>query len=123
MIPMIAGYALGSRAAARANAMGVVADHVFAPTTNDLIDLEERMDRLTLVLEALWNLLRENGYTDEQLAEHIRQLDTSDATLDGRRVSQPTVCRSCDSKVPAGLARCQFCGTETGTTPGPFEKV
>jgi hypothetical protein len=116
---MIAGYALGSRAAARASAMGVVADHMFGSATDDIAELEERMDRLVRVIEAMWSLLKESGYRDEQLATRIEQLEAADS----QRAAQATVCRSCDSRVAAGMPRCQICGTETGVTPGPFDGV
>lgn len=119
MLPLIAGYALGSRASARAHATGVVADHMFGPPDNELIEVEERIDRLTRVIEAMWALLKENGYTDEQLAARIAEVEAAES----QRVARLTVCRSCDSKVPEGMARCQICGTETGVTPGPLDQV
>jgi hypothetical protein len=121
MLPLIAGYALGSRAAAHAQATGVVADHMFGPPDNDLIEIEERIDRLIRIIEAMWGLLRENGYTDEQLAARIAELEV----VEEQRVARLTVCRSCDSKVPEGMTRCQICGAATGATtpPDPFDQV
>ncbi|MCI0426184.1 MAG: hypothetical protein L0Z49_10145 [Actinobacteria bacterium] len=42
---------------------------------------------------------------------------------ESQRVAQLTVCRSCDSKVPAGMPQCQICGAEIGLTPGPLDNV
>jgi hypothetical protein len=122
MLPMIAGYVMGQRAAARASAMGVVASAITG-SSHSVTALDERVDRLLMVIEAMWSLLRENGYTDEQLAARIKELDEADGAADGRRLPPAIVCRSCDSKVPAGLPRCQICGTETGVTPGPLTGI
>jgi len=121
---MIAGYVLGSRAASRAAGMGVVADHVFAQgAVADIEALNQRVDRLLLVTEALWVLLKRDGHTDDELAALIAELDGSDGQPDGRRVAAPTVCASCGSKVAAGLPKCQICGTKTGHQPGPLDGI
>lgn len=116
MLPLIAGYVMGKRAAGMstaASALGV------GPAAAVEI-LDERLDRTLLVIEALWTLLKEHGYTDEQLAARITQLDEADGMIDGRHVPEPTTCKSCGSKIPAGLPICQFCGTATGNAPAPF---
>lgn len=123
MLPMIAGYVMGTRASARAGAMSVVANSMSTVGAGGLDVLDERIDRMLLVIEALWSLLKEQGLTDEQLAARIRELDESDGSTDGRRVAPPITCRSCQSKVPAGLVRCQICGTETGFKPGPLDGI
>lgn len=117
MLPLIAGYVMGKRVGAgmssAASAMGV------GPAAAVEV-LDERLDRTLLVIEALWTLLKEAGYTDEQLAARIDQLDQADGMVDGRHISEPTTCPSCQSKVPAGLPRCQFCGAETAEAAAPF---
>ncbi len=123
MLPMIAGYVMGQRAGARANAMGVVANAISGSSGHAVTALDERVDRLLMVIEAMWSLLKESGYTDEQLAARIKDIDEADGASDGRRITPPIVCRSCESKVPAGLPRCQICGTETGVTPGPLDGI
>ena len=121
---MIAGYVMGKRMVARAGAMGVVSDAIRGPASLDAIgDLDERVDRLLMVIEAMWSLLKEQGYTDEQLSARIKEIDESDGTADGRRTQAPVTCRSCEAKVAAGLPRCQICGTETGLTPGPLHGI
>ena len=125
MIPMIAGYVWGARGAARAGAMSVVSNHmsVTGTSADAIAALDDRVDRLLMVVEALWSLLREQGLSDEQLAARIKELDLADGSIDGRRTHPATVCRSCESKVPAGLPRCQICGTETGLVPGPLDGI
>ena len=124
MLPMIAGYVMGSRAAGRAASMSVVANAMALPgAVADVDALDERIDRLLLVVEALWTLLKKAGHTDEELAAIIAQLDEMDGAADGRKSKAPTTCSSCGSKVAAGLPRCQICGTATGYAPGPLERV
>jgi hypothetical protein len=74
----------------------------------DEIDtLRHRLDQLTLLSEALWSLLRDQGYTDEQLVERIERIDLSDGWLDGRHVHRE-MCIDCGAAMTT--AQCQFCG-------------
>lgn len=119
---MIAGYVMGARAAARASSMGVVADAIFDKGSVAEVDaIEARIERLLLVTEALWTLLKQHGHTDEELAAIIAQLDGADA--DGKRNRVPTTCAGCGSKVAAGLAKCQICGRATGVVLTPLDQV
>ena len=122
---MIAGYVMGQRSAARAAGMSVVANHMLASGNSPeaLEELDARVDRLLLVLEAMWSMLKEQGLTDEQLAARIAEIDSSDGVADGRRVIPAVTCRSCGSKVMGGLPRCQICGTDTGAVVGPLAGI
>lgn len=124
MLPMIAGYVIGSRAAGRAAGMGVVANAIFDKGTEADVDaLNERVDRLLLVTEALWTLLKKDGHTDEELAAVITELDGSDGHADRKKSASPTKCVQCGSMVGAGLPNCQFCGKPTGVRPGPLDGI
>ena len=125
MLPMIAGYVMGQRTKARAAGMSVVASHVVGSgnAIEAWAELDARVDRLLLVIEAMWSMLKEQGLTDEQLAARIADIDTSDGVVDGRRVLPPVTCRSCGSKVMGGLPSCQICGTGTGVVPGPLDGI
>ena len=125
MLPMIAGYVMGQRTAARAAGMSVVANHmsVAGGSVEALAELDARVDRLLLVIEAMWGMMKEQGLTDEQLAARIAEIDNSDGVIDGRRVVPALTCKSCGSKVMGGLPRCQICGTETGVVPGPLDRI
>lgn len=82
------------------------------PSQEDLLDIHDRIDRLVLVLEAMWSLLEEGGYTAEQLKERIEAIDAADGAEDGKRTARIAQCRACGSKVAAGLPACQFCGAK-----------
>ena len=89
-----------------------------------MIDVDERIDRVVLLVEAMWAVLREHGVSDEDLAAKLMELDQSDGTMDGRRTPAPSTCRSCGSKVASGLPACQFCGTEVARREDdPFEQL
>ena len=122
---MIAGYVIGQRSAARAAGMSVVANHMLGSgsSVEALSELDARVDRLLLVLEAMWSMLKEQGLTDEQLAARIAEIDGSDGVADGRRVIPAVTCRSCGSKVMGGLPRCQICGTDTDVVVGPLAGI
>jgi hypothetical protein len=121
----LAGYVLGEhgRQSARlAAAAGAAA--ASGAQRDDIYELHDRVDRLTLVVAAMWSLLQEQGMDEQALADRIRQMDEADGSADGKMTQQATDCSSCGAKVGAGLDKCQFCGTVVaGGSPDPFSKV
>ncbi len=72
--------------------------------------LQERSDRLVLVVHAMWSVMSEKmGLTDAGLAKRMTELDAADGALDGR-VTAPAVRCSCGAMVCRKLNRCLFCG-------------
>lgn len=107
----IAGYVLGARNKARASGLAASADTFAAIGQAASMDrMNERVDRLVLVVQAMWSLLEENGYTAEDLQLRISALDAADGVADGTITRQPRRCPSCGAMVGAGLDHCQFCG-------------
>jgi hypothetical protein len=128
MFPMIAGYVLGAKAASRAAGMAVISDHMVGRgavkgTVSEIDALNERVDRLVLVTEALWTLVKRDGHTDEELESLIIELDGSDGSADHRRATNPVTCPDCGAKVAVGFAKCQICGADTGVKPGPLDGI
>lgn len=80
-----------------------------------------RMDieRLLMVTEALWILLRdEHGYSDEQLIKQVQTIDLRDGRLDGRVARQaPTTCPQCGRTVAARHSKCMYCGSILKAAP------
>lgn len=110
------GYVLGERAASRAAAFSRGAGaNAASQVTGDLFDTNARIDRLLLVVDAMWSMLRERGYTDEDLAARIRSIDESDGAVDGTRKPLPRRCGECESMVEPGRRTCAFCGAEMET--------
>ena len=117
MFTLIAGYVMGKRTV---KAVGMTAASSSA-SLEAWADIDARVDRMMLVIEAMWSILKDEGYTDDQLAARIEELDSSDGVVDGRRVPPAVTCRTCGSKVMIGIPRCQTCGTETGAVAGPLD--
>jgi hypothetical protein len=75
-------------------------------------DLEFSLHRMTLVSQALWELLRERyGLTEEELVAKIKEIDLRDGKLDGRLTPQRTTCPQCQHTINTQNARCIYCGT------------
>ncbi len=124
MLEFIFGYVMGEKSATRAASFARGAGAADAAALGlEIDDLNERVDRLLLVVESMWSLLREHGYTDEQLASRIRHIDGEDGTADGRRTLRPTRCPKCDSMVEPGRSTCTYCGAAIATTTGPMDHV
>jgi len=87
-------------------------------------ELEDRIGRLVLVTEAMWELLSTRfGLTVADLAERVREIDARDGQADGRRTPTPSTvrCPACQAVVPAGKSTCQFCGAKVhGAADDPF---
>jgi len=123
MVDFLTGYVLGERSASRAAALSRSAGGAAgAQITGELADLDQRIDRLLLVVDALWSILRERGYTDEDLAHRISQIDSQDGTIDGARTPRPRPCPNCQSMVEPGRARCAFCGADVAGS-GPLDRI
>jgi len=85
-------------------------------------ELEARLDRLALVTEALWTLLRERvGMTDEELIARVREVDLSDGVLDGKVKHPASTCPGCGRTLSRRHVRCIYCGAEARRLP--FEGV
>ena len=113
MLDFVIGYSLG---AGSANRMASVARSTGVADasrhTQRVEDLNERIDKLLIIIRGMWALMEEQGFSAEELVAKIQELDMIDGVDDG--VARPSVvdCPSCDSKVAPGLANCQFCGAE-----------
>lgn len=85
-------------------------------------DTQERIDRLTLVCLAMWELVREHtDLTDEDLRAKVEEIDTADGRRDGFHRPAADRC-GCGAAVAAGAPRCQFCGAEAPDR-SPFKAV
>jgi hypothetical protein len=78
--------------------------------------LELDVERLLMISEALWTMLKEkHGYTDETLEQRIMDIDLRDGKLDGRVAdSPPGKCPKCDRPLMKRRPRCLYCGETVG---------
>ena len=78
-------------------------------------------ERLYLVVQALWELLKDKaGLTDADLDAKVQEIDMRDGRLDGQDSTQtdPLTCRQCGRTILSGQAQCSWCGTQA--EGGPF---
>jgi len=81
--------------------------------------LEARLDRLAMLCEALWTLVRDElKLTDEALLDRINAIDLTDGRLDGKadRGSALT-CHACHRTVSRRFAKCMYCGAVLAHDP------
>ena len=90
--------------------------------TSEMLELEEKVERLLIITEALWSILQEKLSLDEQeLVRRMVQIDMRDGKLDGRVTpSVPGPCPKCNRTLSKGRPRCMFCGEPI--TPMPFAR-
>jgi hypothetical protein len=125
MLEYFLGYAMGQQTASRAASLArsaAVADGTLH--TNRIEDLHERVDKLLMIVRAMWGLMEEQGMTPEQLMAEIDELDLQDGVDDDQARSKVVECPSCQSKVAPNLRACQLCGTEVRPNTGnPLSNV
>ena len=121
--PFIAGYVIGARNLSKSVGMAASAAEFRSQPATKVIDLSDRVDRLTMVIQALWELLRESGLTDEQLVAKIVELDKSDDVLDDTARPSSSRCPQCGAAVTSAEDHCQFCGHQMGRPANPFARI
>ncbi|MCE9532225.1 MAG: hypothetical protein K8T89_14065 [Planctomycetes bacterium] len=77
-----------------------------------LRDLEQQLERVTLVSQALWELLRDrSGITEDQLVDKITEVDLRDGTKDNRLSPRVVACPKCERNITTRHQRCIYCGS------------
>jgi hypothetical protein len=77
------------------------------------LQMEKRMNRLSLLCQSMWEMLRERAeFTDDQLASKMLEVDLRDGRGDGRIATQITDCPSCKRKTNSRRTTCVICGAE-----------
>lgn len=116
MFDFLTGYVRGERPSARSTgAARAAAGSTSAIMTGELQDINLRLNRLLLVMEAMWSLLREKGYTDKDLLARLAEVEAADGGAEGVRTPHPHRCPGCDAMVEAGRTRCPYCGRRLGS--------
>lgn len=75
-------------------------------------DLRGEVERLHLVVEAMWELLKTNtGLSDDQLIVKMNEVDLEDGRLDGKASREGvTEYKGCGKILQKGTATCMYCG-------------
>ena len=76
-------------------------------------DLEHEVQRLKLLNQALWELLREKlNISDADLEKRIREVDLRDGVADGRMTDVALKCPACSRVSSSKHWKCLYCGQE-----------
>ncbi len=88
----------------------------------DLDFLRTDIERLLMITEALWGILKEkHGYTDEELTNRITEIDRRDGAVDGRVAqSPPGSGPRCNRTLERKRPYCLYCGQAIAWDP--FER-
>ena len=74
--------------------------------------LQARVDRLSMICQAMWELLRDKAkLTDEDVIKQMQQIDLRDGVEDGKMTRQTLVCPECGRNVSSRREQCLYCGT------------
>jgi hypothetical protein len=94
-------------------------DDVSSSEISALDFLKSDIDKLYLVTEALWRIIKEkNNLEDEDLAELVSAIDLQDGRLDGRVApGEPETCSTCGRVLSRRHPACIYCGTPVRYSP------
>ena len=74
--------------------------------------LVEKVNKLTLICQAMWELMRDqSGLTEQMLLEKVKEIDLRDGKLDGRLAPAAKKCPSCHHELSSRHTTCLYCGT------------
>ena len=87
--------------------------------SSDISHLQQQIEHLLMITEALWTILKEkNGLDDQELLRQMVQIDLRDGKLDGRVApTPPEPCPKCQRIVAKGSVRCMYCGEPLAMNP------
>ena len=106
------GSLVALRTAMEAADAAARADRKETGTTVSVKLVEQQVERLLMITEALWNMVKEqHGYTDEDLMERVRAIDMQDGKIDGKVApSAARTCPACKRPVSSRHFLCIYCG-------------
>jgi len=74
--------------------------------------LNDRLDKLTLVCMAMWSLLREvSDLREEDLMQRVREIDLRDGVPDGKVTRRIARCPRCNRVMSPRHKKCLYCGS------------
>lgn len=71
--------------------------------------LQDHVDHLSLVCQAMCELMENVGFSKEMVLAKIQEIDLRDGRLDGKYVKQHS-CPSCDRTLAYRHIKCLYCG-------------
>ncbi|MCB1096547.1 MAG: hypothetical protein KDN22_13300 [Verrucomicrobiae bacterium] len=90
--------------------------HSLSAVESRLEHLEHRVDKLTLINRALWEILQKEHHlnTDDLLAK-MAEIDQRDGHMDHQMRAEAISCPSCGRKTSRQRNRCIYCAAEMPT--------
>ena len=77
----------------------------------EIRELRHQVERITLLNQALWELIREKaGLTDADLERMAQEIDMRDGQLDGKMGGRAFTCPTCHRVSNAKHYKCLYCG-------------
>jgi hypothetical protein len=77
----------------------------------EVLRLESKIDRLALISQALWELLREKtSLSDQDIETKMTEIDLRDGRKDGRITGTVTICPKCARPAHTRDRVCPYCG-------------
>ncbi len=87
-------------------------------------ELEERVDHLSLLSMALWQLVSEStGWSEEELIKRVSALDLRDGKMDVRVLGSVIECPECHRPLSRRHRRCLYCEHEMSVEGSAFDEV
>lgn len=79
--------------------------------SEDIADLRQHTERLSLACQAMWELLRDfSDLTEEHIENKILEIDARDGKADGRMSPQLLDCWECGRPTNSSRRACVMCG-------------
>ena len=80
--------------------------------SSELTELRDDVERLYLITDALWRILRDRQGLDEtEIVRQITEIDMEDGILSGRKAKSPAKpCPKCNRPIGRQRGKCIFCG-------------
>jgi len=87
--------------------------------SSDVQSLRGDVERLYLIAEALWRILKDkHGLDDQEIVRQIATIDLEDGKLDGRKAKNPPQpCPKCGRILTRQRNKCLFCGEYVALDP------
>lgn len=78
---------------------------------DEVLRLEEKLDRLALITRALFELVQEStGISETKLSAKVVEIDLRDGQADNKMTAKPKRCPKCEAMLSPKFGRCLFCG-------------
>ncbi|OLP16112.1 hypothetical protein BST81_23090 [Leptolyngbya sp. 'hensonii'] len=87
------------------------AAHEIDSVAQDVAQLQQRVEKLSLGCQALWELLRDHtSLTEDDLVIKMTEIDLRDGKLDGEMGKQILTCPNCRRNSSSKRLACLYCG-------------